>query len=71
MKNDVLLKFGKRVRELRKERQLSQEKLGELAGLHRTYIGMVERGERNISLKNLEQIAKAFKVNIDELFRGI
>ena len=66
-----MLKFGKRVRELRKERQLSQEKLGELAGLHRTYIGMVERGERNISLKNLEQIAKAFKVNIDELFRGI
>ncbi len=59
--------FGKRVREERMSRGLSQEKLAELAGLHRTYIGMVERGEKNITLKNIEKISNALKVPLDKL----
>lgn len=71
MKINILARFGKRIRELRLLKNISQEELGELAGLHRTYIGMIERGERNITLKNLEKIAKAFDMNIEEIFRGI
>lgn len=53
--------FGQRVRHYRKLKNLSQEKLAELSGLHRTYIGSVERGERNITLVNAEKIANALK----------
>lgn len=66
--NDPLKKFGKRVAVLRKDTGLSQEKLAELAGLHRTYIGAIERGERNISLKNIQKIARALTVDIKSLF---
>lgn len=60
--------FGKRIRTLRTERNLSQEKLAELTGFHRTYIGMVERGERNISLSNIGVFAKTFEMAVSELF---
>ena len=66
----ICKKFGERVRDLRKERQLSQEKLAELADLHRTYIGDIERGERNVSLENIEKIAKALKIKLEDLFKG-
>lgn len=65
---EILIKFGQRVRELRKERKLSQEKLSFKANLHRTYIGMIERAEKNITLVNIEKIAKALEVEIIELF---
>ncbi len=52
---------------LRASRGLSQEALADLVGLHRTYIGSVERGERNISLDNLERIAVAFEISISQL----
>lgn len=65
---EVLIKFGKRVRELRKEKNLSQEELSFKANLHRTYIGMIERAEKNITLVNIEKIAKALDVEIIELF---
>jgi transcriptional regulator with XRE-family HTH domain len=68
MKSPVLIKFGKRIRQLRDERGISQEKLGELAKVHRTYVGMIERGEKNITLTNIEKFAKALKVNIQDLF---
>ena len=55
----LLRRFGKRVRELRTALGMSQEGLAELAGLHRTYIGAVERGEKNISLINLARLASA------------
>ena len=58
---------GFRIREVRQERGLSQEKLAALANLHRAYIGQIERGEKNIGLKNLEKIAKALGVNIKDL----
>lgn len=65
---DVKKKFGGRVREIRKEKGLSQEKLADLAGLDRTYISDVERGERNISLVNIIKIANAFNINVKDLF---
>lgn len=67
-KEPILLQFGKQVQELRKARNLSQEQLAELAGVHRTYIGMIERAEKNITLCNIERIAKALEVNIKDLF---
>ncbi|QHU90253.1 helix-turn-helix domain-containing protein [Candidatus Saccharibacteria bacterium oral taxon 488] len=60
--------FGKRVRELRKKSGFSQEQLADKAGLHRTYIGAIERGEQNISVDNIDRIAKALKVSIPTLF---
>lgn len=67
-KEPILRAFGQRVQELRKERNLSQEQLADLAGVHRTYIGMIERAEKNITLCNIERIADALKVSIKELF---
>lgn len=62
--------FGDRVRELRKVKGLSQEALAFACGLDRTYIGSVERGERNISLLNIYKIAHALAVEAKELFNG-
>jgi transcriptional regulator with XRE-family HTH domain len=66
---EILIKFGQRVREIRKEMNLSQEDLSFKADLHRTYIGMIERAEKNITLINIEKIANALNVEIKELFR--
>lgn len=66
-KNQILLKFGNRIKKLRKEQSLSQEKLAGKANLHWTYISGIERGLRNISLKNILRIAKALKVNPKKL----
>lgn len=60
--------FGKRVREFHKTRGYSQEQLADKAGLHRTYIGSIERGEQNISIDNTEKIAKALRVTVPSLF---
>lgn len=64
-KTSARLRFAANMRKLRKERGLSQEDLAELANLHRTYIGSVERGERNITIDNIERIASALGVAID------
>ena len=64
---DIQHKFGQRIRRLRRERKLSQEKLAELANIHRTYMGSVERGERNVSLINIKKIADALNVPLSEL----
>jgi transcriptional regulator with XRE-family HTH domain len=69
MKKDVLEKFGARVREKRISLGLSQEELADRAGVHRTYIGMVERAEKNITLKNIEKIANALQVPVSELMK--
>ncbi len=58
---------GFNIRKIREEKGLSQEKLAALAGLHRAYVGQIERGEKNIGLKNLEKIAKALNVRIQLL----
>lgn len=67
MKNDILVRFGTRVREERLKQRLSQEELAEKAGLHRTYIGMIERAEKNITLLNIYKIAKALNTDIPTL----
>jgi transcriptional regulator with XRE-family HTH domain len=58
---------GLNIRKIREDKGLSQEKLATLADLHRTYVGQIERGEKNIGIKNLEKIAKALGVNIKDL----
>jgi len=68
MKNDINREVGFNIRRIREERGLSQEKLAAIAGLHRAYVGQIERGEKNIGLKNLQKIAKALEVNIEDLF---
>lgn len=65
----LITQFGKRIRQLRTARGLSQEKLAELTGFHRTYIGMVERGERNISLLNIGTFAQTFDIRVSDLFK--
>lgn len=67
--SNILVRFGCNVQRIRKERNISQEKLAELAGLHRTYIGMIERAEKNITLCNIEKIANALGVEIAVLVR--
>lgn len=62
---------GARVRELRKERGLSQEELAHLANLHPTYIGKLERGERNMSVESLEKAASALGLSLEQLFRHL
>jgi transcriptional regulator with XRE-family HTH domain len=69
MKNDILTRFGNRVRERRKLLNLSQEELASRAGVHRTYIGMVERAEKNVTLRNIEKLATALEIPIDELLK--
>lgn len=68
MRDEILRLFGERLRELRRERNLSQEHLAELAGLDRNYIGQIERAERNVALVNIVRIAKALEVEPGELF---
>ena len=64
---NILEIFGGNVQKYRKEKQISQEKLAELADVHRTYVGMIERAEKNITLRNIEKIAKALGVEIKDL----
>lgn len=71
MRMDIKIKFGKVIRFLRKQKQLSQETLAELSGLDRSYVGGVERGERNVSIVNVEKLAKALDVDIENIFSRI
>jgi len=66
---DIKQVLGKNIRRKRKEMNISQEKLAELCGLHRTYVGAIERGERNVSLENMHRIAKALNLPISELLK--
>lgn len=68
-KKYISIKFGERVREIRVSKNLSQEQLAGLANVHRTYIGMVERAEKNITLVNIEKIANALNVKITDLLK--
>ena len=68
-KSKLLIAFGERIRDLRKEKNLSQEELADKALLHRTYIGMIERAEKNLTLTNIEKIAKALGVEIIDLLK--
>ena len=71
MQDNVLIKFGERVRELRLEKALSQEKLAELAKCHRNYIGYIERGERKVSLKKVLLLLNALDCDANTLLTGL
>jgi transcriptional regulator with XRE-family HTH domain len=68
-KKNILQRIGDNVRAIRKLKGLSQEELSYRADLHRTYIGMIERAEKNITVTNVEKIAKALGVEIADLFK--
>jgi transcriptional regulator with XRE-family HTH domain len=68
-KSPILIKFGKTVREKRLSRKLSQEQLAHLSDVHRTYIGMIERAEKNVTLTSIQKIAKALEVDIIDLLK--
>lgn len=65
---EILIAFGQRVQNLRKRLGISQEELAFRANVNRTYIGMIERAERNITLRNINKLAKALEVDIKDLF---
>ena len=67
MAEDIKVLFGQNLRKLRLARNISQEELAFRSGLHRTYVSSVERGERNISLENIEKLAKALEVGMKDL----
>ena len=68
---DILERFGLRLRELRKEQGYSQERFAAACGLDRTYIGGIERGERNVALRNIESIAQTLGISLAELMAGL
>jgi len=68
-REDFRRAFGRRVRELRDHLQLSQERLAERAGLHRNYIGGIERGERNVAILNVVKLAAGLDTSVAELFK--
>ena len=69
--SDITVLFGDAVRKARMKMGISQEELSHRAGLHRTYISSVERGQRNVSLRNIEKIANALEVTIQSLAKGL
>ena len=69
--DSILIKFGERVRQLRKAKGFSQQSFAERCGLDRTYIGGIERGERNVALRNIEVIAKSLGLSVSELTTGL
>lgn len=66
--NKLLKEFGTKIQTLRKSLGMSQEELAFKAGFHRTYIGMIERAERNITLSNMKRLADALEINLKDLF---
>lgn len=71
MRKEILIKFGERIKEERLKQKLSQEQLASKTGVHRTYIGMIERAEKNITLETIEKIAKALNLSIFDIFKGV
>lgn len=68
---DIRVRFGRAVRRLREEQDINQEEAAERCGLHRTYYSGIERGVRNVSLINIERIAKGLKTSLSDLFRRV
>lgn len=71
MKSEILSRYGQVIRSIRLEKNISQETLADLSGLHRTYMSDVELGKRNVSLENIDRIANALNISISEIFKRI
>lgn len=71
MKSEILQKYGNVIRNIRHDKNISQETLADLSGLHRTYMSDVELGKRNLSLENIDRIANALDIPLSEIFRLI
>ncbi len=69
--NKILINFGLKVKQFRKEKKLSQEELAYKSNLHRTYIGMIERAEKNITLINIVKISKALDTPLNKLMENL
>ncbi len=69
MKKDILIKFGNKVRSERLKKNLSQEAFADIVGVHRTYIGMIERAEKNITLLNIKKLADGLGISVSELMK--
>lgn len=67
--NQTLVEFGKKIQQLRKSKNISQEDLADMVSNHRTYIGMIERGERNPTLTTIVKIAQVLKVEVGDLLK--
>jgi transcriptional regulator with XRE-family HTH domain len=65
---DIRIRFGRAIRRIREEQEINQEEAAERCGLHRTYYSGIERGVRNVSLLNVEKVAKGLKTSLPELF---
>jgi transcriptional regulator with XRE-family HTH domain len=65
---DIRIRFGRAIRRIREEQEINQEEAAERCGLHRTYYSGIERGVRNVSLLNIERVAKGLKTSLSELF---
>ena len=68
---DVRVRFGKALRKRRHKLGVSQEEFADLCGLDRTYVGGIERGERNLALVNIEKLARALRISLSDLFRSV
>ena len=68
---DIRIRFGRAIRRIREDQKINQEEAAERCGLHRTYYSGIERGVRNISLVNIERVAKGLKIILEDLFRRL
>lgn len=68
---DIRIRFGRAIRRIREEQEINQEEAAERCGLHRTYYSGIERGVRNVSLVNIEKVAKGLKTPLPELFERV
>ncbi|WP_245323065.1 MULTISPECIES: helix-turn-helix domain-containing protein [Francisella] len=68
---DILKQFGNRIKKLRSEKNISQEELALIANLHRTYIGMIERGEKNLTLTSIQKLSRALEIDLSNIFKGL
>ena len=71
MAPDIRIRFGRAIRRIRQEQRINQEEAAERCGLHRTYYSGVERGIRNVSLVNIEKVARGLRTSLPELFRRV
>jgi transcriptional regulator with XRE-family HTH domain len=71
MQLDIRVRFGRAIRRLREEQRINQEEAAERCGLHRTYYSGIERGVRNVSLVNIDKVAKGLKTSLPKLFESV